>query len=128
MRVKLVLWLSSLCSLAAMSAGSPSVQMDEVRRRCQSLLSVSGSAQDVKADVQTMANIPLPLSEKYRHFGAEAVLRENTAGRNKQEVKLVFFRLNLLWCWCCHLSYLFYFYLIKWKEKLYFLSFPVTVN
>ncbi|XP_030254798.1 E3 ubiquitin-protein ligase RNF31 [Sparus aurata] len=69
-----------------MSAGSPSVQMDEVRRRCQSLLSVSGSAQDVKADVQTMANIPLPLSEKYRHFGAEAVLRENTAGRNKQEV------------------------------------------
>nr|XP_046226825.1 E3 ubiquitin-protein ligase RNF31-like [Scatophagus argus] len=68
-------------------SGSPaSVQMDEVRRRSQSLLSFSGSAQDVKADVQTMASIPLPLSEKYRHFGVEAMLRENTAGRNRDEV------------------------------------------
>lgn len=113
-----------------MSAGSPSVQMDEVRRRCQSLLSVSGSAQDVKADVQTMANIPLPLSEKYRHFGAEAVLRENTAGRNKQEVKLVFFHLNPLWCWCCsdrsycgHLSYLFFIFILL-NERRNFIFFP----
>lgn len=113
-----------------MSAGSPSVQMDEVRRRCQSLLSVSGSAQDVKADVQTMANIPLPLSEKYRHFGAEAVLRENTAGRNKQEVKLVSFHLNPLWCWCCsdrsycgHLSYLFFIFILL-NERRNFIFFP----
>ncbi|KAM9337319.1 E3 ubiquitin-protein ligase RNF31-like [Symphorus nematophorus] len=65
---------------------SASVQMDEARRKSQSLLSVSGSAQDVKADVQTMAGTPLPLSEKYRHFGVEAMLKENAVGRNRQEV------------------------------------------
>ncbi|XP_019110054.2 E3 ubiquitin-protein ligase RNF31 [Larimichthys crocea] len=69
-----------------MSGGPASVQMDEVRRRSLSLLSSSGNAQDVKAEVQTMAGIPLPLSEKYRQFGVEAMLRENTAGRNRQEV------------------------------------------
>lgn len=70
-----------------MSSSSPaSVQMDEVRRRAQSLLSSSGSAQDVRTEVQTMATIPLPLSEKYRHFMAEAMLRENTADRSKHEV------------------------------------------
>ncbi|XP_070708978.1 E3 ubiquitin-protein ligase RNF31-like [Pempheris klunzingeri] len=69
-----------------MSSSPASVQMDELRRRSQSLLSASGLAQDVKAEVQTMANASLPLSEKYRHFGAEAMLRENTAVRNRQEV------------------------------------------
>lgn len=69
-------------------SGSPaSVQMDEVRRRSQSVLSVSGSAQDVKADVQTMAGLPLPLSEKYHHLGVEAMLKENTAGKSRLEVK-----------------------------------------
>lgn len=68
-------------------SGSPaSVEMDELRRRAQSLLSSSGSAQDVKAEVQMMASIPLPLSEKYRHFGVESMLRDNTSGRNRQEV------------------------------------------
>lgn len=72
-----------------MSSGPPSDQMEEVRRRSQSTLSNSGSAQDVKADVQTMANIPLPLSEKYCHIGVEAMLRENVVGSNRQEVKSV---------------------------------------
>ncbi|XP_042255845.1 E3 ubiquitin-protein ligase RNF31-like [Thunnus maccoyii] len=68
--------------------GSPaSVQMDEVRRRAQSLLSSSGSAQDVKAEVQKMAGIPLPPSEKYLHFTAEAMLRENTAGCSRHETQ-----------------------------------------
>ncbi|XP_068200092.1 E3 ubiquitin-protein ligase RNF31 [Antennarius striatus] len=62
-----------------------SVQMEEVRRRSQSLLSLSGSAQDVKNDVQTMASIPLPLSEKYRHLGVETMLKENTAKCNTTE-------------------------------------------
>ncbi|XP_028289067.1 E3 ubiquitin-protein ligase RNF31-like isoform X2 [Parambassis ranga] len=69
-----------------MNSSPASVQMEEVRRRAQSLLSSSGSAQDVKTEVQTMAGISLPLSEKYLHFAAEAMLRDNTAGRNKQEV------------------------------------------
>ncbi|TNN36365.1 E3 ubiquitin-protein ligase RNF31 [Liparis tanakae] len=63
-----------------------SVQMEELRRRSQALLSSSGSAQDVKAEVQTMAALPLPLSEKYRHLGVEAMLAENTTCRNSQEV------------------------------------------
>ncbi|XP_034415980.1 E3 ubiquitin-protein ligase RNF31-like [Cyclopterus lumpus] len=63
-----------------------SVQMEEVRRRSQSLLSSSGSAQDVKVEVQTMAALLLPLSEKYRHLGVEAMLADNTTCRNTQEV------------------------------------------
>uniref|UniRef100_A0A672GYE2 Uncharacterized protein n=1 Tax=Salarias fasciatus TaxID=181472 RepID=A0A672GYE2_SALFA len=55
--------------------------MDEVRLRARSLLSSSGLAQDVKAEVQTMAAFPLPPSEKYRHLAAEAMLKENTGGR-----------------------------------------------
>ncbi|KAM6908817.1 E3 ubiquitin-protein ligase RNF31-like isoform 1-T1 [Lycodopsis pacificus] len=69
-----------------MSSSPASVQMEEVRRRSQSLLSSSGSAQDVKEEVQTMASVLLPLSEKYRHLGVEAMLRENAACRNTQEV------------------------------------------
>lgn len=80
-----VLYLISIF-VTAMSSSPASVQMDEVRQRAQSLLTSSGSAQDVKADVQTMASIALPISEKYRHLTAEAMLKENTAGRSKQEV------------------------------------------
>ncbi|XP_031141085.1 E3 ubiquitin-protein ligase RNF31 [Sander lucioperca] len=69
-----------------MSSSPASIQMDEVKRRAQSLLSSSGSAQDVRVEVQTMAGIPLPLSEKYHHLGVEAMLRENMACRNRQEV------------------------------------------
>lgn len=72
--------------LTAMSTSPASVQMDEVRGRAQSLLSSSGSAQSVKADVQAMASVALPLSEKYLHVPAEVMLKENAVGRNKQEV------------------------------------------
>ncbi|XP_056869366.1 E3 ubiquitin-protein ligase RNF31-like [Takifugu flavidus] len=69
-----------------MCSSLSSVQMDEVRRRAQSILSISGSAQDVKTEVQTIANISLPLSEKYQHLEVENILRENTEGNNSQEV------------------------------------------
>lgn len=65
-----------------------SEEMDEIRRRAQSLLSISGSAQDVKSEVMTMANTSLPLSEKYQHLEVENILRENTEGNNSQEVKV----------------------------------------
>lgn len=61
--------------------------MDEARRRAHSVLTVSGSAQDVRTEVQTIANISLPLSEKYRHLEVEAILRENTEGNSSQEVR-----------------------------------------
>lgn len=73
--------------MSVMSGSPAAIQMDEVRRRAQSVLSMSGSAQDVKADVQTMASLPLPPSEKYRHLGVEAMLRENTDQATRQEVK-----------------------------------------
>lgn len=76
--------------MSVMSGSPASVQMDDVRARAQSALSLSGSAQDVKADVQTMANLPLPPSEKYRHLGVEAMLRENTDQATRQEVKMAF--------------------------------------
>lgn len=72
---------------AVMSGSPASVQMDEVRRRSQSILSISGSAQDVKTEVQTMASLPLPPSQKYSHLEVEAMLKDNAVGRNWQEVK-----------------------------------------
>lgn len=70
-----------------MSCSSPSVQMDEVKRRAQSILSSSGVAQDVKSDVQTIANMDVPLSEKYCHLAVEAMLKENTTSSSRQEVR-----------------------------------------
>ena len=61
--------------------------LDEVRRRAVSRLSSSGLAQDVRADVQLMVNIPLSLSSKYRHIAAESMVRDNATGRNRQEVR-----------------------------------------
>ncbi|XP_047205214.1 E3 ubiquitin-protein ligase RNF31 [Girardinichthys multiradiatus] len=69
-----------------MSDSPESVQMEEVRQRAQSLLSSSGSAQDVKAEVLTLASIALPVSEKYLRLTAEEMLKENTAGRSNLEV------------------------------------------
>uniref|UniRef100_A0A3Q4H128 E3 ubiquitin-protein ligase RNF31-like n=1 Tax=Neolamprologus brichardi TaxID=32507 RepID=A0A3Q4H128_NEOBR len=89
----------------AMSSSPASVQMDEARGRAQSLLSSSGSAQEVKADVQTMAAIELPLSEKYRHVSAEVMLKENSAGRNKQESLNRFIKaLSILEKYGCNLT------------------------
>lgn len=83
--------MTALCCVPTVMSGSPaSVQMDEVRRRSQSVLSVSGSAQDVKADVQTMASLPLTPSEKYRHLGVEAMLKENADKDTRQEVNSAF--------------------------------------
>ncbi|KAM4606355.1 E3 ubiquitin-protein ligase RNF31-like [Polymixia lowei] len=69
-----------------MSSSEAASQLVEVKRSAMSHLSSSGSAQDVKAEVQAMANLPLPLSEKYHHVTAEAMVRENTAGNNRQQV------------------------------------------
>lgn len=74
--------------VAVMCSSPSSVEMDEIRRRAQSVLSISGSAQDVKTEVQTMANTSLPLSEKYQHLEVETILRENTEGNTSQEVKV----------------------------------------
>ncbi|KAM3860391.1 E3 ubiquitin-protein ligase RNF31-like [Diretmus argenteus] len=69
-----------------MSSSTLPTELEEIRRRAKSHLSSSGSAQDVKAEVQAMANLPLTLSEKYCHITAEAMLKENAAGHSRQEV------------------------------------------
>lgn len=66
---------------------SHSAQLEEVRKRAESHLSLSGSAQEVKADVHVMAHIPLSPSEKYRHITAETMVRDNAAeGHSRHEV------------------------------------------
>lgn len=76
------------CCVAVTDSSLSSEEMDEIRRRAQSVLSISGSAQDVKTEVLTMANTSLPLSEKYQHLEVETILRENTEGNGSQEVKV----------------------------------------
>ncbi|KAG7524316.1 hypothetical protein JOB18_010307 [Solea senegalensis] len=75
-----------MISSSGSSSSSGSEPMDEVRRRALSVLSSSGVAQDVKGDVQAMADAALPPSQKYQHLAAESVLRENTSSCSKHEV------------------------------------------
>lgn len=68
---------------------SQPVPFEEVRRRAESLLSYSGSAQALKADVQFMANVPLSLSDKFHHITAQTMVTENITGHRRQEVRHV---------------------------------------
>lgn len=79
--------VTNVCA-ALMCSNLSFVEMDDIRSRAQSILSISGSAQDVKTEVLTMANISLPFSEKYQHLEVETILRENTEGNNSEEVKV----------------------------------------
>lgn len=71
-----------------MGDSAEAAQMEEVRQRAKSRLSLSGLAQDVKAEVLTLASIALPVSQKYLHLTAEEMLKENTAGCKNLEVSL----------------------------------------
>nr|XP_029482191.1 E3 ubiquitin-protein ligase RNF31-like [Oncorhynchus nerka] len=62
------------------------VPFEEVRRRAESLLSYSGSAQALKTDVQFMANVPLSLSDKFHHITAQTMVTQNIAGQSREEV------------------------------------------
>ncbi|KPP65194.1 E3 ubiquitin-protein ligase RNF31-like, partial [Scleropages formosus] len=59
-----------------------SAQLDEMRSRAEAHLSSTGSAQEVKADVLAIANIPLPLSAKYCHIAGEALVTSNALWNN----------------------------------------------
>ncbi|KAJ8268636.1 hypothetical protein COCON_G00138080 [Conger conger] len=87
---------------------SLSAQLDQVMGRGQACLSSSGSAQEVRADVVAMANIPLPLSAKYRHVAAETMVAENGAGNNRQEslssLQRLSTALNILEKYGCNLT------------------------
>ncbi|XP_062335867.1 E3 ubiquitin-protein ligase RNF31-like isoform X1 [Osmerus eperlanus] len=83
-------------------------EFEDVRRRAESRLSISGLAQDVKADVQTMANVPLPLSEKYSHIKAKTMVMENATRASRQEnlesLSKLFKALSILEKYGCNLT------------------------
>lgn len=66
---------------------SLSDQLEEVRVNAESSLSSPGSAQEMRAGVAAMANIPLPPSCKFRYIAAESMLTENSSGNNRNEVR-----------------------------------------
>lgn len=66
---------------------SLSDQLEEVRVNAEGSLSTPGSAQEMRAGVAAMANIPLPPSSKYRNIAAESMLTENGCGNNRNEVR-----------------------------------------
>ncbi|CAL8292544.1 unnamed protein product [Lota lota] len=61
-------------------------ELQELRTRVGSELTTIGSGPLVKAGVQSMANLPLPLTDKYRKIDAEAIVRCNTAGSSRAQV------------------------------------------
>ncbi|KAJ8336498.1 hypothetical protein SKAU_G00377180 [Synaphobranchus kaupii] len=85
-----------------------SAQLEEVRSRAEACLSSTGSAQEVRSDVVVIANIPLPLSAKYRHITAETMVTENGAGNNRQEslasLQRLSTALNILEKYGCNLT------------------------
>ncbi|XP_057680162.1 E3 ubiquitin-protein ligase RNF31-like isoform X2 [Corythoichthys intestinalis] len=66
------------------SGSNPDGQMEEARKTGEALLT-SGMAHDLKA-IQVLANLPLPLSKKYRHVMVGTMLKENVSGGNKAQV------------------------------------------
>ncbi|XP_018589493.1 E3 ubiquitin-protein ligase RNF31 isoform X2 [Scleropages formosus] len=85
-----------------------SAQLDEMRSRAEAHLSSTGSAQEVKADVLAIANIPLPLSAKYCHIAGEALVTSNGTGDNRSESLVSLQRLstalNILEKYGCNLT------------------------
>lgn len=80
-------------------------QFEEIRRRAQSRLTLSGSIPEIRADVTTMAEMALPLSKRYQHINAEKMVLENAVGQSRHEVSGYFqssftsvFALSLLGC------------------------------
>uniref|UniRef100_A0A671PWH3 E3 ubiquitin-protein ligase RNF31-like n=1 Tax=Sinocyclocheilus anshuiensis TaxID=1608454 RepID=A0A671PWH3_9TELE len=75
---------------------SLSDQLEEVRVNAEGSLSTPGSAQEMRAGVAAMANIPLPPSSKYCYIAAESMLTENSNGNNRREVRKLSTALNIL--------------------------------
>ncbi|XP_012688696.3 LOW QUALITY PROTEIN: E3 ubiquitin-protein ligase RNF31 [Clupea harengus] len=61
-------------------------QFEELRRRAESQLTLSGSIPEIRTDVTLMAKMALPLSERYKHINAETMVSENAVGQSRHEV------------------------------------------
>lgn len=66
---------------------SLSDQLEEVRLKAEGTLCSPGTAQEIRIGVSAMVNIPLPPTSKYRHIAAESMLKENSSGNNRKEVR-----------------------------------------
>ncbi|XP_051984117.1 E3 ubiquitin-protein ligase RNF31-like [Xyrauchen texanus] len=64
---------------------SLSDQLEEVRANAEESLFSPVCAQEMRAVVTAMANIPLPPSSKYRYIAAENMLKENSSGNTRKE-------------------------------------------
>ncbi|CAL8400121.1 unnamed protein product [Arctogadus glacialis] len=62
------------------------LELPELRRRVASELTTAGSGPQVKAGVQSMAELPLPLNQKYLSIDAAAIVRGNTVGDGRAQV------------------------------------------
>ncbi|XP_059901778.1 protein diaphanous homolog 1-like [Gadus macrocephalus] len=62
------------------------LELLELRRRVASELTTAGSGPQVKAGVQSMAELPLPLNQKYLSIDAAAIVRGNTVGDGRAQV------------------------------------------
>ncbi|XP_048866204.1 LOW QUALITY PROTEIN: E3 ubiquitin-protein ligase RNF31 [Brienomyrus brachyistius] len=83
-------------------------QLEEMRAKAEARLSATGSSTEVKADILAMADIPLPLSAKYRHIAAEAMVEGNGAGESRHEsfqsLQRLSTALNILEKYGCNLT------------------------
>ncbi|XP_063062600.1 E3 ubiquitin-protein ligase RNF31-like [Engraulis encrasicolus] len=62
------------------------VQFEDLRQRAESRMASSGSVPEIRSDVTIMAQLPLPLSERYRHINAVSMVSENAVGQTRREV------------------------------------------
>ncbi|KAI4885278.1 hypothetical protein NFI96_013677 [Prochilodus magdalenae] len=61
-------------------------QFEDLRKKAESCLAVSGSAQEAKPFVTAMAETALPLSSRYKHIQVETLISDNVTGKSQQEV------------------------------------------
>jgi len=65
---------------------SLSEQLHKVRMEAELCLYSGGSVVEVRAGVNTMANLPLPPCSKYCLISAETMVIENSFGSNRKQV------------------------------------------
>ena len=66
---------------------SLSAHFEDLRKKAESCLSTSASAQEAKLIVMAMAETAMPLSTRYKHIPAETFISDNVAKKNQQEVR-----------------------------------------
>ncbi|KAL7869891.1 hypothetical protein AOLI_G00138790 [Acnodon oligacanthus] len=65
---------------------SLSFHFEDLRKKAESCLSTSASAQEAKLFALAMAETAMPLSSRYKHIPAETIISDNVPGKNRQEV------------------------------------------